>query len=55
MRAFIFLLAIAVTEQQHSLLGKRLPTESFLCLAFSQRTHGAYFVATYGQGGMHIF
>lgn len=52
---FFFFLAVAVTELQHPLWGKRLPTESFLCSDFSQRTHEAYFVATYGQGGMHIF
>lgn len=48
-------LVVAVTEQQHPLLGKNLPTERCLCLDFSQRTHEAYFVATYGQGGMHSF
>lgn len=53
--SFFFFLAVAVTELQHPLRGKRLPTESFLCSDFSQRTHEAYFVATYGQGGMHIF
>lgn len=54
MRALLFL-ALAVPEQQHPLLSKRLPTESLLCLDFSQMTQGAYFVATYGQGGMHNF
>lgn len=52
---FFFLLTGAVTEQQQPLLSRRLSVESFLCLDFSQRTHGAYFMATYGQGGMHIF